>query len=178
MTTENILEECIPSFSIVLLLSVNSKQMSQSCAAVYAHRPCRLADVVSLFPNGFDLISTQLPHVKPPKTKYVRRPNRLQSARHELPDPVKVKASKTSRWKRLVFSDKTETRPVSHRHSKIETKATRGTITWQSATDQQYRMYRNATEQYPHSNWQTRRKVYRAHSRKHRSCGWRCHIQQ
>merc|ERR1712128_53256 len=69
----------------------NSKQMSQSCAAVYAHRPCRLADVVSLFPNGFDLISTQLPHVKPPKTKYVRRPNRLQSARHELPDPVKTK---------------------------------------------------------------------------------------
>jgi len=65
--------------------------MSQSCAAVYAHRPCRLADVVSLFPNGFDLISTQLPHVKPPKTKYVRRPNRLQSARHELPDPVKTK---------------------------------------------------------------------------------------
>merc|ERR1711892_339181 len=69
----------------------NSKQMSQSCAAVYAHRPCRLADVVSLFPNGFDLISTQLPHVKPPKTKYVRRPNRLQSARHELPDQVKTK---------------------------------------------------------------------------------------
>merc|ERR1711892_1599158 len=69
----------------------NSKQMSQSCAAVYAHRPCRLADVVSLFPNGFDLISTQLPHVKPPKTKYRRRPNRLQSARHELPDPVKTK---------------------------------------------------------------------------------------
>ena len=74
------------------LTSSIRKKMSAPNAAVYAqYRPCRLVDVVSLFPNGFDLISDEMPHLKPPKNKYVRRPNRLQSARPAQPESSKVK---------------------------------------------------------------------------------------
>ena len=66
------------------------QKMSTPNAAVYAHRPCRLVDVVSLFPNGFNLISDELPHLKPPINKYVRRPNRLQSARPTQSESPKV----------------------------------------------------------------------------------------
>ena len=70
--------------------------MSGRNAAVYAQRPYRLADVVSLFPNGYDLIASEVPELKPPNKKYVRRPNRLQSAR-----PPPVEQPKVSNRKRL-----------------------------------------------------------------------------
>ena len=69
--------------------------MSVRNAAVYAQRPYRLADVVSLFPNGYDLIASEVPELKPPTKKYVRRPNRLQSAR-----PPPVEQPKVSNRKR------------------------------------------------------------------------------